>query len=84
MPSSRAPGVYVTTITQPAAFASYLIEQLCYLVTDYRAEIAVALSSQEIPYPYVLDEGDELGGGGIPAEELAHHFPGRLALRRRR
>jgi AMP nucleosidase len=68
-------GTYATTVTHPETFKNYLIDQLRYLVTDYQAEIAVGLSSQEIPYPYVLDEGDELGRGGIPAQELAHHFP---------
>ncbi|MDP1045080.1 AMP nucleosidase, partial [Klebsiella pneumoniae] len=29
----------------------------------------------EIPYPYALDGGDELGRGGITAAELARHFP---------
>jgi AMP nucleosidase len=74
----QGPGTYATTVTQPAAFRNYLTEQLRYLVTDYHAEIAVSLSNQEIPYPYVLDTGDELGHGGLPAQELAHHFPAAL------
>lgn len=71
----QGPGVYATTVTQPAYFAPYLRQQLSYLVRDYGATISVALSNQEIPYPYVLDKGDDLGGGGVSAAELALHFP---------
>jgi AMP nucleosidase len=71
----QAPGVYTTTITHPAFFKPYLVEQLTYLVRDYDATLEVALSSQEIPYPYVLDKGDDLGAGGVSAAELALYFP---------
>ncbi|MCA0434160.1 MAG: AMP nucleosidase [Proteobacteria bacterium] len=71
----QGPGVYATTITHPAHFRRYLIEQLTYLVKDYNATIAVGPSKQEIPYPYVLDKGDDLGAGGLLAAELALHFP---------
>jgi AMP nucleosidase len=71
----QAPGVYATTITQPEYFAPYLTQQLKYLVQDYDATITVARSNQEIPYPYVLDRGDDMGAGGITAAELALHFP---------
>ncbi|MBL8790437.1 MAG: AMP nucleosidase [Rhizobiales bacterium] len=69
------PGVYSTTITQPSHFAPYLVQQLRYLVDDYGARIRVRPSLQEIPYPYVLDKGDDLGAGGVSAAELALHFP---------
>jgi len=69
------PGVYSTTITQPGHFAPYLLQQLRYLVDDYGARIKVRPSLQEIPYPYVLDKGDDLGAGGVSAAELALHFP---------
>ena len=71
----QGPGIYVTTITQPAHFRHYLVDQLSYLVKDYAATIQVGVSLQEIPYPYVLDKGDELGGENIKAAELALHFP---------
>ena len=70
-----APGAYATTITQPAAFRGYLLDQLRPLVEEYGAEISVAVSDQEIPYPYVLDGGDELAVGDISPAELARHFP---------
>ncbi len=71
----QAPGTYATTITQPATFQHYLEEQLSYLVKDYDAKISVGPSHQEIPYPYVLTNGNDLGAEGITAAELALHFP---------
>jgi AMP nucleosidase len=70
-----APGSYATTVTQPEAFAPYLTEQLTSLSRDYGATISVAHSGVPIPYPYVLDGGDELAVGDIPPAELARHFP---------
>lgn len=81
-PSSRrafakfpAAGVYTTTVTQPAAFRPYLLEQLGPLSAEYGASIEVGPSTLEIPYPYVYERGDELGRGAVTAGELARHFP---------
>jgi AMP nucleosidase len=71
----QGPGVYATTVTHPEYFRRYLIDQLTHLVRDYDATIAVRTSKQEIPYPYVLDKGDDLGAGGVSASELALYFP---------
>ncbi len=71
----QAPGTYATTVTQPQLFRAYLEEQLGYLVKDYGATISVGISKQEIPYPYVLQSGNDLGAGGVTAAELALHFP---------
>jgi AMP nucleosidase len=71
----QGPGVYNTTITQPMAFRSYLLEQLGYLVRDYDVTIEVGVSRQEIPYPYVFERGDELARGAITAADLALSFP---------
>ncbi|MBS0242992.1 MAG: AMP nucleosidase [Proteobacteria bacterium] len=68
-------GIYETTVTHPAAFRSYLIEQLQPLVQDYGALIEVEQSSQAIPYPYVLERAEEVAKAGVTAAELAHHFP---------
>ena len=69
-------GVYTTTVTQPADFRAYLLEQLEPLVTEYGATIEVGVGAQEIPYPYVIESGDELTrGGGADAAELARFFP---------
>jgi len=71
----QAPGVYSTTVTHPSAFARYLEEQLTHLQHDYQARIEVKRSTQEIPYPYVLQGGDELMGGDVSSAELALYFP---------
>jgi AMP nucleosidase len=70
-----APGVYATTVTHPAEFRAYLMDQLTPLVGDYGATMEVGVSDQEIPYPYALQGGDELARGGVTAQELARHFP---------
>jgi AMP nucleosidase len=70
-----APGVYATTITHPAEFRAYLIDQVTSLIRDYEAVVEVGQSEQEIPYPYALQGGDELARGGVTAAELAQHFP---------
>jgi AMP nucleosidase len=71
----QGPGTYTSTVTQPAFFRQYLTEQLTYLTRDYGAKITVAKSTQEIPYPYVLQGANELGTEAISAAELALHFP---------
>ncbi len=71
----QRPGAYETTITHPAAFRSYLLEQLEALVSDYGATLDVSVSKQEIPYPYVLERAAELAKAGVTTGELARHFP---------
>ena len=71
----QEPGTYAVTVTHPAAFRRYLLEQLRPLVAEYGAELSVGPSGQEIPYPYVLERDDELTQGGVSAAELARHFP---------
>jgi AMP nucleosidase len=71
----QRPGVYETTVTQPEAFRTYLMEQLTPLVEEYGATLAVGVGEQEIPYPYVFERGDELGRGAVTATELARFFP---------
>ena len=68
-------GVYAITVTQPADFRAYLLEQLEPLATEYGAQIEVGVGDQEIPYPYVIESGDELTRGGADAGELARYFP---------
>jgi AMP nucleosidase len=71
----QAPGVYETTITHPGPFRNYLLEQLAPLAAEYDPVFEVASSTQEIPYPYVLERVDELAKSGVSAAELARHFP---------
>jgi AMP nucleosidase len=68
-------GVYTTTLTQPAAFRAYLLEQLQPLVSEFGATLEVGVGPQVIAYPYVFETGDELGRGGATASELARFFP---------
>ena len=68
-------GVYATTVTQPEEFRGYLLEQLEPLANEYGAVIEVGVGAQEIPYPYVIESGDELSRGGADAVELARFFP---------
>ena len=71
----QRPGVYATSITQPEWFAAYLKEQLTPLANEYGATLEIGLSRQEIPYPYVIERGDELGRSGVTPAELARFFP---------
>ncbi len=66
-------GTYATTVTRPALFADYLAEQLNLLADDYEIEVSVGPSSQEIPFPYVIDASSGLGG--ISPQDLGRHFP---------
>jgi AMP nucleosidase len=71
----EGPGTFITTITQPHFFRPYLLEQLNALTRDYDVRLFVGLSAKEIPYPYVIERGDELTQGVVDASELARIFP---------
>jgi AMP nucleosidase len=71
----QSPGRYTTTVTQPGFFRQYLLEQLRPLAEEFGASIEVARSSQEIPYPFVTEEGDEFVHGDLSVADLARHFP---------
>jgi AMP nucleosidase len=80
-PTARAfakftqPGTYVSTITRPAFFRDYLLEQLETLARDYPIHLEVATSSTEIPYPYVWDEAGAARLEQVSPVDLAHFFP---------
>ncbi|MCJ8169817.1 AMP nucleosidase [Atopomonas sediminilitoris] len=71
----QLPGTYRVTVTQPAAFRAYLLDQLGPLMADFSVTVEVGRSQQSIPYPYVMEGGDELAGSGVTAAELARVFP---------
>jgi AMP nucleosidase len=71
----NAQGLYTTTVTRPALFADYLTEQLSLLSDNYGVVMSVEPSTQEIPFPYVLDGIAGMDLGGITPLELARHFP---------
>jgi AMP nucleosidase len=68
------PGFYATTVTRPELYREYLVEQLSLLEHDYGATFEVGRSTQEIPYPYVLDASGMTMDGAASAE-LARWFP---------
>src|SRR6478609_311007 len=69
------PGHYAITVTRPALFRDYLIEQLSLLMQDFKVEIEVGRSSQEMPFPYVLDGTAAEALADIGSAEIARHFP---------
>lgn len=71
----QVPGTYCITVTHPEDFRSYLLEQLRPLMTEFEVRVEVGVSQQPIPYPYVVEQGDELAGSGVTASELARIFP---------
>ncbi|MGH8354813.1 MAG: AMP nucleosidase, partial [Pseudomonas sp.] len=71
----QTPGTYSVTVTHPEAFRGYLLDQLRPLMNDFTVQVEVGISRQNIPYPYVVEQGDELAGSGVTAAELARVFP---------
>lgn len=71
----QLPGTYRVSVTHPDAFRGYLLDQLRPLMADFTVTVEVGLSQQNIPYPYVVEQGDELAGSGVSAAELARVFP---------
>ena len=68
-------GTFRTTFTKPDLFAEYIGEQLDLLVEQYELDISVGRSSQEIPFPYVMDGSADLELVTISPNELARYFP---------
>lgn len=54
----QAPGVYSVTVTHPAAFRAYLLDQLKPLIQDFNVTVEVGMSDRNIPYPYVIEQGE--------------------------
>ena len=47
----QAPGVYSVTVTHPASFRSYLLDQLRPLIKDFGVKVEVASVSATFPIP---------------------------------
>ena len=69
------PGSYSTTITKPHLFAKYLTSQLDLLFEQYEITTEIRRSTQEIPFPYVLDGSADLDLGDVSPVELSRFFP---------
>lgn len=70
-----SPGDYRISVTKPALFKDYLVEQLTLLIEDYEVSVEAVPGRQEIPFPYVLDPGHALSLDTVSAAELARFFP---------
>jgi AMP nucleosidase len=70
-----AEGVYCSTITHPRFFRGYLLDQLSKITADYPVTLEVALSTSEIPYPYVLESARDIDAEALPPAEFARWFP---------
>ncbi|MBS0333104.1 MAG: AMP nucleosidase [Proteobacteria bacterium] len=70
-----APGHYAVTVTRPSWFRTYLVEQLSLLMQDFKVEVSVGRSRQEIPFPYVLDGQADAAMADMGSAEIARHFP---------
>jgi len=70
-----APGKYAVTVTRPDLFGDYLIEQISLLLADFEVEISVGRSTQEMPFPYVLDGAVDIAMADIGSADIARHFP---------
>ena len=70
-----APGDYAVTVTRPDLFGDYLREQITLLLADFKVEITVGRSSQEMPFPYVLDGAVDIAMADIGSADIARHFP---------
>ncbi|MGJ3233034.1 MAG: AMP nucleosidase [Oceanicaulis sp.] len=68
-------GVYARTVTNPARFRRYLVEQIELLSGEYPIRIETGLSTQEIPFSYVLDGAEGLDMDAASPAELVRHFP---------
>jgi AMP nucleosidase len=68
-------GDYRISVTKPALFADYLVEQLTLLIEDYDVTVEAVIGATEIPFPYVLDPSRALAMDEVSAAELARWFP---------
>lgn len=71
----ETPGVYETDVAQPGLFRTYLEEQIGLLMERYDITIEVGKSTQDIPYPYVLETAKGVDAEAVPPSELARFFP---------
>ncbi len=56
------PGVYMTTITQPALYFDYLLEQIGLLIKNHGVPVEVGESDMPIPLHFAFPEGQYVEG----------------------
>jgi AMP nucleosidase len=69
------PGDYAVTVTRPDLFRDYLIEQIGLLMADFDVSVEVGRSTQEMPFPYVLDGAVDIAMADIGSADIARYFP---------
>ncbi|ODT84289.1 AMP nucleosidase, partial [Phenylobacterium sp. SCN 70-31] len=69
------PGNYSVTVTRPDLYRDYLTEQIGLLMKDFDVSVEVGRSTQEMPFPYVLDGAVDLAMADVGSAEIARHFP---------
>jgi AMP nucleosidase len=69
------PGNYSVTVTRPDLYRDYLTEQIDLLMKDFDIRVEVGRSTQEMPFPYVLDGAVDLAMADVGSAEIARHFP---------
>lgn len=63
------PGKYVTTITRPDLFDSYLREQFSRIVKNHDVQIGVGISTKAIPIHFAFDSSTNIGAR-LSAEQV--------------
>lgn len=53
------PGTYTTTVTQPALYADYLLEQIGLLIKNHGVPVEVGESSLPIPLHFAFGDGEQ-------------------------
>lgn len=70
------PGLYMTTITQPALFRDYLREQIGLLIRNHDVPVEIGESDMPIPLHFSFPEGEYVEGEYTesPGNTLRDHF----------
>ena len=70
------PGIYGTTLTEPALFRSYYEEQIGLLIENHDAPVRVGISNRQIPFTFALEElTADLDAEGVSRLAEAFHLP---------
>ena len=70
------PGIYGTTVTQPALFRSYYLEQLRLLMENHGGPIQVGISGRQIPLTFAMESlTADLNADEVPLLADMFHLP---------
>jgi len=61
------PGIYQTTVTQPALFRRYLLEQIGQLLQNHRMPVEIGESNVPIPLHFAFPDGAYVDGSKLEA-----------------